>query len=135
MYRQNGSVFLIILVAAVLIGASAIIFLKNPNLIKQKPVACTMDAKICPDGSSVGRTAPNCEFAPCPPTQPITSPDEISDWKIYKNEKYGFEFKYPLEWNLVEKSYSNDILTLLSDDKLFTVNISAISTSNKLGDS
>jgi hypothetical protein len=28
--------------------------------------ACTMDAKICPDGSSVGRTGPNCEFAPCP---------------------------------------------------------------------
>ena len=32
----------------------------------QKEVACTMDAKICPDGSSVGRTAPNCEFAKCP---------------------------------------------------------------------
>lgn len=31
-----------------------------------KPVACTMEAKICPDGSSVGRTGPNCEFAPCP---------------------------------------------------------------------
>lgn len=30
------------------------------------PIACTMDAKICPDGSAVGRTAPNCEFAPCP---------------------------------------------------------------------
>jgi hypothetical protein len=31
-----------------------------------KPVACTQEAKICPDGSSVGRTGPNCEFAPCP---------------------------------------------------------------------
>jgi hypothetical protein len=30
------------------------------------PVACTMEAKICPDGSSVSRTGPNCEFAPCP---------------------------------------------------------------------
>jgi len=28
--------------------------------------ACTMEAKICPDGSAVGRTGPNCEFAPCP---------------------------------------------------------------------
>lgn len=28
--------------------------------------ACTMEAKICPDGSSVGRTGPNCEFAVCP---------------------------------------------------------------------
>ena len=29
-------------------------------------VVCTMEAKICPDGSSVGRVGPNCEFAPCP---------------------------------------------------------------------
>jgi len=28
--------------------------------------ACTMDARICPDGSSVGRTGPNCAFAACP---------------------------------------------------------------------
>lgn len=31
-----------------------------------EPVACTMEAKMCPDGSAVGRTGPNCEFAPCP---------------------------------------------------------------------
>ena len=29
-------------------------------------VVCTMDAKICPDGSSVGRVAPDCNFASCP---------------------------------------------------------------------
>lgn len=29
---------------------------------------CTMEAKICPDGSSVGRSGPNCEFAVCPST-------------------------------------------------------------------
>jgi hypothetical protein len=29
-------------------------------------VACTQEAKICPDGSSVGRTGPSCEFAACP---------------------------------------------------------------------
>lgn len=27
---------------------------------------CTLEAKICPDGSTVGRTGKNCEFAPCP---------------------------------------------------------------------
>jgi len=31
--------------------------------------ACTMDAKLCSDGSYVGRTGPNCEFAKCPPDQ------------------------------------------------------------------
>jgi len=29
-------------------------------------VICTMDAKGCPDGSSVGRVGPKCEFALCP---------------------------------------------------------------------
>lgn len=29
-------------------------------------VMCPMDAKICPDGSAVGRVAPSCEFAACP---------------------------------------------------------------------
>lgn len=27
--------------------------------------ACTQEAKLCPDGSYVGRTGPNCEFAAC----------------------------------------------------------------------
>jgi hypothetical protein len=27
---------------------------------------CTLEAKVCPDGSTVGRTGPNCSFAPCP---------------------------------------------------------------------
>jgi hypothetical protein len=27
--------------------------------------ACTMEARICPDGSSVGRTGPDCSFAAC----------------------------------------------------------------------
>ncbi len=29
-------------------------------------VACTQEAKACPDGSYVGRTGPNCAFAACP---------------------------------------------------------------------
>ena len=33
------------------------------------PVACTLDVQQCPDGSYVGRVAPNCEFAPCPPPE------------------------------------------------------------------
>jgi len=32
-----------------------------------KQTVCTMEVKLCPDGSYVGRTGPNCEFAPCPP--------------------------------------------------------------------
>ncbi len=32
--------------------------------------ACTQEAKSCPDGNSVGRVGPNCEFAPCPELLP-----------------------------------------------------------------
>ncbi len=28
--------------------------------------ACNADAKLCPDGSSLGRTGPRCEFPACP---------------------------------------------------------------------
>ena len=33
---------------------------------------CQQDAMQCPDGSWVGRTGPNCKFAPCPPEPPVT---------------------------------------------------------------
>ena len=29
-------------------------------------IACTQEAKQCPDGSYVGRSGPRCEFAACP---------------------------------------------------------------------
>jgi tryptophan-rich sensory protein len=29
-------------------------------------VSCTMEAKLCPDGSYVGRVGPDCQFRPCP---------------------------------------------------------------------
>lgn len=55
--------FLFILpVVFILLGVGCNAPVNNP----QVPVACTQEAKICPDGSSVGRTGPNCEFAPCP---------------------------------------------------------------------
>jgi hypothetical protein len=40
------------------------------------PIACTEEAKICPDGTTVGRLPPNCEFAPCPSGTTTTPPPE-----------------------------------------------------------
>ncbi len=37
--------------------------------------ACTLDAKICPDGTTIGRTGPSCTFTPCPP--PNVSSDAL----------------------------------------------------------
>lgn len=41
-----------------------------------KPMACTEEAKLCPDGvNSVGRTEANCEFAQCP--EVVGVPDKL----------------------------------------------------------
>lgn len=53
----------------VVVGAVAVVWL-NVGRKSVQPVACTMEAKICPDGSAVGRTGPKCEFAACPKVIP-----------------------------------------------------------------
>ena len=45
---------------------------------KTEPVACTMDAKVCPDGSAVGRVGPDCEFAPCPSVEEKPSTGKLA---------------------------------------------------------
>lgn len=37
---------------------------------------CTKDAKLCPDGSGVGRIGWKCEFAPCPKINSLLSEAE-----------------------------------------------------------
>lgn len=38
----------------------------KPDSAQPAPVACTKEAKACPDGTFVSRTGPNCEFEACP---------------------------------------------------------------------
>lgn len=62
--NKNIALILIFLIATgVLATGGAYYFFYQKT---QKQVACTMEAKICPDGSAVGRIGPNCEFAACP---------------------------------------------------------------------
>lgn len=76
---------------------------QNPSAI---PQACTNEAMVCPDGSAVGRTGPNCEFAPCPSVAPKI-PDETTNWKTYTNDSPGISFKYPPNTNIdTERSKS-----------------------------
>jgi hypothetical protein len=55
---------------AVLIVLSGILLYAKNDLRNSSPeISCTADAKLCPDGSSVGRTGPDCEFAACPASE------------------------------------------------------------------
>lgn len=56
-----------LLFGALLLGGAGCV-MPQPSVT---PRACTEEAKVCPDGSAVGRTGPNCEFAPCPTTAPV----------------------------------------------------------------
>ena len=88
-------ILVLVLVLGVLAIAGGIIYYK----FFKEPAACTQDAKVCPDGSSVGRLSPNCDFAPCPA-------DNTADWQVFQSQKYGFEIKYPKDFSLGEPKVS-----------------------------
>ena len=70
--------------------------------VQQPPQqACTEEAKICPDGSSVGRIPPACEFAPCPSTGTATgqavATDLDQDMKAFDGSVSGLNDEVPSE--------------------------------------
>ncbi len=61
---------------------------QNPQVTPPvQQVACTMEARLCPDGSYVGRSGPLCEFAECPDANagPLES---------FNDEARGISFNY-----------------------------------------
>lgn len=86
-----GGIFLLML------GISAF-YLGNQLINKNKKQACTQEAKICPDGSTVSRTGPNCEFAPCSQISPNPVSNKNS-WKTYNDPKFKFQIQYPSTMN------------------------------------
>lgn len=72
--------------SAIEVGNSPLAIEVTPNPSMEEGVACTMDAKICPDGSAVGRVGPNCEFAPCPSEESgDTNPErlDVNSFEMY----------------------------------------------------
>jgi len=83
---KNNNTLLIIFLILLLGGVTYLIWTKY---FKQpEPVFCTQEARLCPDGSYVGRTGSNCEFAACPELN-------YSGWKTYTDTTTGISFQYP----------------------------------------
>lgn len=49
----------------VIVGIGGLVY-RNAVEHPSQPIACPMDAKVCPDGTSVGRTGSTCTFPACP---------------------------------------------------------------------
>ncbi|MDD2934847.1 MAG: hypothetical protein PHX25_00005, partial [Candidatus Pacebacteria bacterium] len=75
--NKNSIYFVLFLVFALV---SAISFVEA-----EQQRSCTLEAKICPDGSSVGRQGPNCEFAECPESS--DSDDDSSEGVKNQNQE------------------------------------------------
>ncbi len=90
--KNNIKYILIVVILAAIVGGGILAYQYRWMPKKElNNIICTMEAKLCPDGSYVGRTGPNCEFAPCP----TAKLNETEDWKTYKSGQMGFEIKYP----------------------------------------
>lgn len=118
-------VILTIAVAVINLGqqskGSALLPPSSQPSITSEEKACTMEAKFCPDGSSVGRVPPNCEFTLCPSVNPsltlVVSPSITStsqpqvqipaDWKTYTSLTYKFSIQIPPNWTFSDTSFSN----------------------------
>ena len=70
----------ILIIGVVALALAAALWAVNTDVVKAPgPQACTLEAKICPDGSAVGRTGPNCEFAACPSGGPVVRDARIGE--------------------------------------------------------
>lgn len=60
----------------VLVGFGGFFYRNALQYTSSHQAACPMDARVCPDGTAVGRVAPSCSFQTCPP--PNVSHDDLS---------------------------------------------------------
>jgi len=103
-------IFIVITLLLISFGTAVyLLYFRNPSGTQTQ---CTLEAKQCPDGSSVGRMGPSCQFAACPEalkvtqsTTPIPSnPSEITEWKTYTFKTDNFSIEYPSSWLLLLRS-------------------------------
>lgn len=108
---------LVLVIAAVLISAAYLrvqqMFFGKTNGTSNNTnaAACTLEAKLCPDGTSVGRVPPQCDFAPCPAAANANASDSAGNTNstantntassaktTYIDSEFRFTLQYPSTW-------------------------------------
>lgn len=77
---------LVCIILIVLVGVAGFLYRNRVERPLSSSGMCTTEAKLCPDGSSVGRTGPSCTFAKCAPPNV-----ELSDIGISFASPEGFK--------------------------------------------
>ena len=73
--RMRSLFFGILLI--IIIGVGGLVY-RNAVEYPAQPIACPMDALVCPDGTSLGRTGASCTFPSCPPPNVLLPSIDIS---------------------------------------------------------
>ncbi len=102
--------FLKVLVAvALVVGTSLFAYQYFSKTENNEEVACTMEAKLCPDGSYVGRTGPECEFAACPGSGEVT-------WSTTSTEEVSFSYPASLSTSYISTVDWPPMVSVLDED-------------------
>lgn len=95
-------------VLLIIVVLSAGYFLSK-DLKKNSPtqIACQQDAKICEDGTTVKRVAPNCEFEACP----VAIKNEDPKVNSASSTKTIFDVSQKISYEYPDNFYMNNNLT------------------------
>ena len=117
---KNNTFLVAIIIMVILIAAGgAYWYFSGTNQINRGGgnIACTMEAKLCPDGSYVGRTGPNCEFAACPGT---TSSGSGINGTVMLGPTCPVE-RIPPDPNCADKPYQTRVAVFRASDPVHAV--------------
>lgn len=93
--RGFAPILIVIIIATAVLGSGYLILrtkitqqeeqlFNGGNAPSENQAGCTQDAKLCPDGTYVSRTGPNCEFSPCPIHESTSSATQTHDLDLIK---------------------------------------------------